>query len=111
MGKLTNNAIAKAFAAIISEVTTQDLLQNYFPTTQDLLENHLITYGESFVERLQKYGVTEKNEKLILYPWVVEFAKTVGDLRIHRVLTAGNAQCGKSLINTLFLVDFWYSQV
>lgn len=103
MGKFSVNELIDS---IISLGQQSSIIDSYFPSTEAFLEKNLINNGKNFVERLQKFGCTEKNEPLILYPWVKEFAECVSDLRIHRVLTAGNAQCGKSLINTLFLVDF-----
>lgn len=102
----TEIAFNKISEILLKTIKHDSLLKEYFPSVQDLLDKHLVKYGKSFVTRLEKYGTTEKEEPLILYDWVKEFAEAVGDLRIHRVLTAGNAQCGKSLINTLFLVDF-----
>ena len=82
------------------------LYDKLFPNNEDFVDSNFISYGGDFVTRLKKYGVTEKNENLIVYPWVEEYAALIGDLRINHVATAGNAQCGKSLINTLLLCDF-----
>jgi len=71
------------------------------------LKKKFCNYSKDFLERLEKFGCTElPDDKLILYPWVKEFVRGVSDLRTYHVLTTGNAQCGKSLINTLFMVDF-----
>jgi hypothetical protein len=89
---------------LVQQLQQTVLLSEQFPNYQN--SSLLGRYGLDFVSRLEKFGVTEKGEKLVLNNWVREFASLVGDLRIHHVLTAGNAQCGKSLINTLLLVDF-----
>jgi hypothetical protein len=99
-----NPAVKNLFARIVDEFTQQIQINATFPDYTDL--SALADYRKDFLSRLQRYGVTEKGEDLILHNWVEEFALLVGDLRIHHVLTAGNAQCGKSLINTLLLVDF-----
>jgi hypothetical protein len=99
-----NPAVKNLFARIVDEFTQQIQINATFPDYTNL--SALADYRKDFLSRLQRYGVTEKGEDLILHNWVEEFALLVGDLRIHHVLTAGNAQCGKSLINTLLLVDF-----
>lgn len=83
-------------------------LESAFPIFTDFIKSEKYkNYGDDFVQRLADFGCTEMpDDKLILHPWVKEFANGVGDLRNYHVLTTGNAQCGKSLINTLFMVDF-----
>lgn len=96
------------FQKIITQKFNQDAyIKSFFPDLPTFLKNNFCTNGKDFVERLERYGSTEKkDEKLTVTPWLKEFAQGVGDLRIYHVITTGNAQCGKSLINTLFMVDF-----
>ena len=58
-----------------------------------------------FVEDLKHYGSNEKGEPLRISPWLEEYARLVGDLRVAEVYTSGAAQIGKSLIAALFY--FW----
>lgn len=94
------------FQNLKSQIDIDANYKKLFPDLDNFVENHFLTYGADFLERLRQYGTTEKGEKLIIYPWIEEYASLIGDLRIDHIATAGNAQCGKSLINTLLMVDF-----
>lgn len=93
---------------IIFEALSKSISENEkFLPLNVFLKTKFCSYADDFIERLEKFGCTElEDDKLILYPWVKEFAKGIADLRTYHVLTTGNCQCGKSLINTLFMVDF-----
>jgi hypothetical protein len=84
----------------------QATIQKVLPNRLDFIDN-FTDYSDTFLERLKDIGCTELNEPLKLYPWLEELASGISDLRIYHVATTGNAQCGKSLINTLFLCDFF----
>lgn len=68
---------------------------------KDVYENG----GQGFVNRLEKYGTTERGEKIILKKYYREAGLLLGDFRIKTCLTTGSAQIGKTLINTCLLVD------
>ena len=104
---VTGKYAGYGIASELLKYMSQELITaSYFPNTAQFIESHLLKYAEEFVERLEKYGVTEKDEPLKLSNWIKEFALLVGDLRIATVITTGNAQIGKTLINSLLLVDF-----
>jgi hypothetical protein len=52
--------------------------------------------GKKFVERVNKYGYTEKGDKVVLDDWFKEYLELIGDYRIPHTLTTGAAQCGKA---------------
>lgn len=93
---------------LIEETLSKSLSENEkFLPIEVFLRTKFCTYSQDFVKRLEKFGCTElADDKLILYPWVKEFAKVVSELRTYHVLTTACAQIGKTLINTLFMVDF-----
>lgn len=92
---------------LLTSLKVNQTLQDYFPTFDQFLAEKYITYGEDFVKRLELFGCTEvKDDKLVLHKWIKEFASGIGELRLYHVLTMGNAQCGKSLLNTLLMADF-----
>ena len=86
-------------------IQNQIKLAQLFPSLETLL-NTIDKYPIELLQRIKTYGTTEKGEPLVIRNWSEELLLTIGDLRIHHVLTCGNAQCGKSLFNTLLLVDF-----
>lgn len=59
--------------------------------------------GKDFVNAIAAFGVNERGEKLIFYPWVMEYAELLGDFRVAHILVSGSSQIGKTLINTLLL--------
>ena len=61
--------------------------------------------GKGFVERVKRYGCTEKGDEIALDSWFLEALECIGDLRIPIVLTSGPAQIGKTMSNTLLAVD------
>lgn len=68
---------------------------------QDVLANG----GKSFVDRVRKYGATDKGEPLRMPPWFCELLEAIGDYRIPHTLTTGCAQLGKTQSHTLLLTD------
>jgi len=90
---------------IYQNLINKTKLLEIFPTLETFL-NNLHDYPEQLLSRVKQFGTTEKGEPLVIRNWSEELLLTVGDLRIHHALTCGNAQCGKSLFNTLLLVDF-----
>jgi hypothetical protein len=77
-----------------------------FGSSADFISKKICTYSSEFLERLRHYGRTELNEPLRLTNWVEEYILCIADLRLYQVSTTGNAQCGKTLFNTLYLIDF-----
>lgn len=61
--------------------------------------------GRPALARIQRYGRTEDEEPLDWFPWFAELVEAIADYRISELLTTGNAQCGKTLANTLVAVD------
>jgi hypothetical protein len=72
---------------------------------QFFIERSYIKGGVDFLERVKKYGCTEKGERLRITPWVEEFLLLIGDFRVAHVLTTGPAQVGKTIAHTLLVVD------
>jgi hypothetical protein len=52
--------------------------------------------GKGFVERVKRYGATERGEKLRLTAGYIEQLELTGDFRVPWVLTTGSAQIGKA---------------
>ena len=61
--------------------------------------------GQPFADRVEKYGYTEKNDKIEVYEWFREYLCLIGDFRIPYTLTTGAAQSGKSIAHNLLLAD------
>lgn len=59
--------------------------------------------GKKFVDAIKMYGVNEREEKLNLLPWNLEYAELIGDFRVAETLTSGCAQVGKTLTHTLLI--------
>lgn len=96
----------RAFEQVLKQINSNNYINSFFPVIEEFIKTKYVSNGKDFVERLERFGTTEmKDERLVLTPWLREFAQGVGDLRLYHVLTTGNAQCGKTLINTLFMVD------
>lgn len=71
----------------------------------DYLQDIYQQGGKGFVERVKRYGCTEKGDPVMLDPWFEEALQCLGDLRIPIVLTSGPAQIGKTMSNTFLAVD------
>ena len=61
--------------------------------------------GKPFADRIEKYGFTEKGDKVEVYEWFREYLALLGDFRVPYTLTTGGSQCGKSLGHNLLLSD------
>jgi hypothetical protein len=61
--------------------------------------------GKGFLERVRRYGATDKGEPLRMPRWFCELLELLGDFRIPHVLTTGCSQLGKTQSNTLLLTD------
>jgi hypothetical protein len=61
--------------------------------------------GKPFLERVRKYGITEKGTPLVLRQHYCEYLQLLADLRISWVLTTGPAQLGKTLGHTFLMID------
>lgn len=61
--------------------------------------------GKKFVERVYKYGRTEKGIPIDASLWYREYLELIGDLRLAHVLTTGCAQVGKTLGHSLLNID------
>jgi hypothetical protein len=61
--------------------------------------------GKPFADRVEKYGYTEKGDKVEVYDWFREYLELIGDFRVPYTMTTGAAQCGKSLAHNLLLAD------
>ncbi|MEM7578246.1 MAG: hypothetical protein AAF316_00080 [Cyanobacteria bacterium P01_A01_bin.80] len=105
MSQHFNRIDIKAFVGIAKQFENEQVIKSFFPSLDEIIEN-LHDYGEGFCNRLKHFAKTEKNEPIVLENWTREYASLIGDLRISHVITAGNAQIGKSLFNMLLLVDF-----
>lgn len=108
MGTTDNFFLSLVIDSISKEGVERNKLNNFdeFKTREEFVDSYYEEYYKDFISRIKKYGRTELNEKLIVHPWVEEYASIVGDLRTFSVSTTGCAQCGKTLLNTLFLIDF-----
>ncbi|MGL5131176.1 MAG: hypothetical protein ACRC78_01550 [Planktothrix sp.] len=97
----------------------QDIEDNHkaksdkIPTERQVLQEKRLDYlkeieiygGAKILERIKKYGCTEKGEILTLYKWHEQAILVLADLRLHEVLMTGAAQIGKTLLTTLVFVD------
>lgn len=107
MDNLRKSVQLNVIQDLLRELEAKQTTEEFFPSFDDFLKKKFINYGDDFVKRLELFGCTEvKDDKLVLHKWIREFAAGIGDLRLYHVLTMGNAQCGKSLLNTLLMVDF-----
>ncbi|MGL4230463.1 MAG: hypothetical protein ACRCWJ_03775, partial [Casimicrobium sp.] len=61
--------------------------------------------GKAFVDRVRKYGLTDKGEPLRMPQWFCELLELLGDFRVPHTLTSGCAQLGKTAAHTLLLTD------
>jgi predicted RNA-binding Zn-ribbon protein involved in translation (DUF1610 family) len=61
--------------------------------------------GRGFVDRVRKYGATDKGEPLRMPLWFCELLELIGDFRVPHVITSGCAQLGKTQSHTLLIVD------
>jgi len=101
------NIQKQAKREILRYIHSRIAVKTSFLSREEFLETKIVNYADEFIARLKKHGCTELGEDLNLYPWLEELATGLSDLRIHHAATTGNAQCGKSLINTLLLCDFF----
>lgn len=69
------------------------------------IEEIFIHGGKPFVERVKKYGHTEKGDKIIIDRWFEEYLLLIGDYRIPHTITQGCSQTGKTLAHNLLLAD------
>jgi hypothetical protein len=69
------------------------------------IQDALTNGGKGFVDRVRKYGVTDKGEPLRMTQWFCELLELLGDFRVPHVLTTGCSQLGKTALSTLLLVD------
>lgn len=67
------------------------------------------TGGKPFANRIEKYGYTERGDKVQVYPWFREYLELIGDFRVPYTLTTGCAQTGKTLAHNLLLSDILVS--
>lgn len=89
--------LAKARAALMGDVQ-EDKANKRKAFIQMLLEEG----GKPFVRALAT-AKNDKGERLILYPWFVEYSELIADVRVAEITTSGCAQCGKSLTHNLLL--------
>lgn len=59
--------------------------------------------GKDFLMSVEKWGVNERNEKILLSNWTREYCEFIGDMRIAETLTHGASQIGKTVFHTLLL--------
>jgi hypothetical protein len=61
--------------------------------------------GKPTLERIRKWGTTERGDKLKFFPWNEELIEGLADFRFSERYTMGCSQLGKTLQNTLIFVD------
>ena len=61
--------------------------------------------GRPFVERVKKWGRTERDTPVIVDPWLEELLTGIGDFRIGETTTLGCSQASKTLSHTLLVAD------
>jgi ferredoxin len=66
-------------------------------------------FRDNFVQWMQTTARTELNGHVHIYPWIIEYANLVADLRNPFVVTGGCAQLMKTLMHTL-LMNYCFSQ-
>lgn len=61
--------------------------------------------GQGFVERVEKFGKTERDTPIKMPQWYKEYLLCIGDFRLPWVLTTGPSQCGKTLGHAMLFID------
>ena len=61
--------------------------------------------GKDFVQRVLKYGRTEKGMPIEDTVWYREYLEVIADFRLSHVMTTGCAQVGKTLGHSLLNID------
>lgn len=61
--------------------------------------------GKGFVERIRKYGYTDKGDRILIDDWFAEYAEFIADFRIPYTITSGCCQVGKSALHNLLVAD------
>ena len=61
--------------------------------------------GKPFVERVKRWGRTERDTPVIVDPWLEELLTGIGDFRIGETATLGCSQASKTLSHTLLVAD------
>jgi hypothetical protein len=105
---VTNLAILRR--KLESAVNAQSARDRRYLEKRQAQRNHFIDRcyevgGQDFVDRVKKYGCTEKGDKLRLPTWYEEYLLAIGDFRLSHVLTTGPAQNGKTMGHTLLMAD------
>jgi hypothetical protein len=72
---------------------------------RDIYIEESLQSGLAFLDRVKKYGHTEKGIKLNFDPWFEELLELIGNLRIGTTITQGCSQIGKTLSHTLLITD------
>jgi hypothetical protein len=72
---------------------------------EDYIAEVMNSGGKGFVDRVRKFGTTEKGAPLNLTPGYAEYLELLGDYRVKKVLISGCAQSGKTLANLLLMTD------
>lgn len=69
------------------------------------IEEKMNLGGRPFVERVKKWGRTERDTAVIVDPWLEELLCGIGDYRIGETVTLGCSQASKTLSHTLLVAD------
>lgn len=93
--------LAEGLRSLLGETAANDKSTIRHTYIQDSLTNG----GKAFVDRVRKYGATDKGEPLRMTRWFCELLELIGDFRVPHVLTTGCSQLGKTQSSTLLLVD------
>lgn len=72
---------------------------------QRFIERAYAVGGAEVVERVQRFGATEKGDPIRLSQWYAEYLELISDFRWGHTLTTGPSQIGKTLGHTLVMVD------
>ncbi|MGA7933419.1 MAG: hypothetical protein WCA35_07720, partial [Kovacikia sp.] len=101
------SALKRKLEVVVNAQTSGDrrYLEQRQAQRNDYIERCMEVGAKDFVERVEKYGCTEKGDKLRLTPWYREYLLVIGDFRLPHTLTTGCSQIGKTLAHTLLMVD------
>lgn len=97
---------ALKYEALIDSLETGDRPATASKERRQYIDQGLSGGGSAdFLGRVQRYGVTEKGEGLIINPWFEDLLCLIGDLRLNHTLTTGCSQIGKTLSHSYLLID------
>lgn len=85
--------------------SAKELKKSHQQMRDEFIEEKMTLGGKPFVERVKKWGRTERDTPVIVDPWLEELLTGIGDFRIGETVTLGCSQASKTLSHTLLVAD------